>query len=87
VVEELHKLIEEGHPIRGYFHWTLTDNFEWTEGWRLRFGLIELNPATQERAVRPSGRLYGEIARSNGLAAELADAYRSHPPADLSRTA
>jgi beta-glucosidase len=87
VVEELHKLIREGHDIRGYFHWTLTDNFEWTEGWRLRFGLVELDPVTQERVMRPSGCLYGEIARGNGLATELADAYRSHPPVDVSRTA
>jgi len=79
VVEELHKLICEGHDIRGYFHWTLTDNFEWTEGWRLRFGLVELNPATQARTIRPSGRLYGEIARRNGLPLDLIDAYRSQP--------
>jgi beta-glucosidase len=76
VVRELHSLIREGHDIRGYFHWTLTDNFEWTEGWRLRFGLVELDPRTQDRAVRGSGRLYGEIARGNGLAMELAEAHR-----------
>ena len=79
VVAELHKLICEGHDIRGYFHWTLTDNFEWTEGWRLRFGLVQLNPATQDRTIRPSGRLYREIARRNGLPLDLLDAYRSQP--------
>jgi beta-glucosidase len=87
VVAELHKLVSEGYDIRGYFHWTLTDNFEWTEGWRLRFGLVELNPATQERLVRPSGRLFGQIARANALSEELVNAYRSHPPAELSQTA
>jgi beta-glucosidase len=67
-IRELHGLIREGHDIRGYFHWTLTDNFEWAEGWNLRFGLAELNPETQQRIMRPSGHLYGEIARRNGLA-------------------
>jgi beta-glucosidase/6-phospho-beta-glucosidase/beta-galactosidase len=85
VVKELHLLMSEGHDIRGYFHWTLTDNFEWTEGWRLRFGLIELDPATQKRTVRPSGRLYGDIVRANGLTPAQADAYQSHPQPDPTR--
>ena len=48
------------------FHWTLTDNFEWNEGWHLRFRLVELNIETQERQLRPSARLYAEIAKTNG---------------------
>jgi len=79
VVKELHSLIREGYDIRGYFHWTLTDNFEWTEGWKLRFGLIQLDPATQLRTPRPSSRLYAEIARNNALAPELVEAYRPAP--------
>jgi beta-glucosidase len=79
VIKELHNLIDEGHDIRGYFHWTLTDNFEWTEGWRLRFGLIKLDPVTQSRTVRPSGRLYGEIARENALREEVLESYQSVP--------
>ena len=71
---EIHSLIREGRDIRGYFHWTLTDNFEWTEGWRLRFGLVELDPVTQRRTLRDSGRLYGEIARSNALTPDLLQA-------------
>jgi beta-glucosidase len=74
-VKELHQLIAEGHDIRGYFHWTLTDNFEWTEGWHLRFGLVALDPATQERTMRNSGRLYGEIARRNALSTEMIAEY------------
>lgn len=77
VIVELHNLIREGYDIRGYFHWTLTDNFEWTEGWRLRFGLVELNPSTQLRVIRPSGHLYGEIARANAITSDMIDAYRS----------
>jgi len=81
VVKELHTLIAEGHDIRGYFHWTLTDNFEWTEGWRLRFGLVQLDPSTQARTIRRSGQLYGEIARANGLAPALAETYGTPPDA------
>jgi beta-glucosidase len=76
-VGEVHKLIEEGHDIRGYFHWTLVDNFEWSEGWKLRFGLVALDPVTQRRTVRPSGLLYREIVRRNGLTHELVEKYRS----------
>ena len=76
-LKELHALISEGHDIRGYFHWTLTDNFEWNEGWALRFGLISLDPSTQQRAVRNSGHLYGQIARRNGLSIEMVEKYRS----------
>jgi beta-glucosidase len=71
VIKQLHKLIVDGHDIRGYFHWTLTDNFEWIEGWGLRFGLIELNPATQERKLRPSAHLFRAMAQSNSIPAEL----------------
>ena len=70
-LKETHSLIREGHDIRGYFHWTLTDNFEWAEGWKLRFGLIELDLDTQKRTVRNSGRLYKEIVRLNGISVEM----------------
>ena len=70
-IQELHRLIEGGNDIRGYFHWTLTDNFEWTEGWKLRFGLVALEPSTQERKLRNSGRLYSAIARANGISTDV----------------
>lgn len=70
-VQELDRLIQEGRDVRGYFHWTLTDNFEWSEGWKLRFGLVALDPKTQQRTMRNSGRLYGAIARGNSLAPEV----------------
>jgi beta-glucosidase len=67
-LRELHGLIESGHDIRGYLHWTLTDNFEWNEGWKLRFGLVALDPETQARTLRSSARLFSEIVRGNRLA-------------------
>ena len=65
-VAEMHDLIGRGVDLRGYFHWTLTDNFEWNQGWHLRFGLVELDLETQERRLRPSALLYAEIAKANG---------------------
>lgn len=78
-VKELHDLIAEGRDIRGYFHWTLTDNFEWSEGWRLKFGLYALNPATQERSPRGSAELYKAITRANGVSRELLKRYGTLP--------
>jgi beta-glucosidase len=59
-----------GIDLRGYYHWSLVDNFEWADGWSLRFGLVALDPETQERTPRPSADLYGAIARANGQVAE-----------------
>lgn len=75
VVRELHSLIQDNLDVRGYFHWTLTDNFEWSEGWHLRFGLFELDPATQRRTMRPSANLYSAIARANGMPSEISRAF------------
>jgi len=64
-VEQMKGLLREGSDLRGYFHWSLTDNFEWNEGWHLRFGLFELDPATQQRKPRPSARVFSEIIRKS----------------------
>ncbi len=66
-LSELQRAIKDGCDVRGYFHWTLVDNFEWAEGWGLRFGLIELDPQTQERKVRPSASVYARIAQENAI--------------------
>lgn len=64
-LEQMQTMLREGVDLRGYFHWSLTDNFEWNEGWHLRFGLIELDPATQERKSRPSAQLYADIIKKS----------------------
>jgi len=64
----LHRAIQEGAPVKGYFHWTLVDNFEWSEGYSLQFGLIANDLATQTRTLKPSAMLYAQIARENALA-------------------
>jgi len=74
-LNELYTALTDGIDIRGYFHWTLTDNFEWNDGWRLRFGLVELDPATQRRTMRESGRLFATIAKQNRISGELVKRY------------
>ncbi len=58
---------EDGVDVRGYYHWTSMDNFEWAEGYSMKFGLLEVDRATLERRRRPSAELYARIARSNSL--------------------
>lgn len=72
---QIHRAIRAGVDLRGYFHWTLVDNFEWTEGWGLRFGLFALDRQTQVRTPRPSAHLYGEIARQNAIPRDLVEQY------------
>ncbi|KXS17974.1 glycoside hydrolase family 1 protein [Gonapodya prolifera JEL478] len=55
------KAISEGIDVRGYFHWTLMDNFEWAEGYDSRFGLFETNFETQERTMRDSCKYYMKV--------------------------
>jgi beta-glucosidase len=62
-------------PIKGYFHWSLVDNFEWERGWTQRFGLWGLDPLTQERTKRPSADLYAEICKENGLSSQMVNKY------------
>jgi beta-glucosidase len=59
--------IQDGVDVRGYFHWTNLDNFEWARGYQVQFGLIEVERKSLERTVKPSGRLYARIAKANGL--------------------
>lgn len=63
----LHKAIEEGVDVRGYFHWSLMDNFEWEKGFEPRFGLIEIDYKTLERKIRPSALFYAKICKENAL--------------------
>ncbi len=70
------RAMNQGARVRGYFHWTCFDNFEWTDGYAAKFGLLSCDLHTQERRLRPSGRLYAEICRTGVLPASVA------PPAE-----
>ena len=71
----VYRAIQEGIPVGGYFHWTLVDNFEWNNGWYVRFGLIELDPQTQIRTPRRSASMYGEICRANAITEDIVERY------------
>jgi beta-glucosidase len=68
---QVHQAIARGADVRGYYHWTFVDNFEWSEGWGLRFGLVALDPETQERTPRRSAELFCRIARHNAITPEM----------------
>lgn len=55
---------KDGHKINGYFIWSLTDNFEWAEGYHQRFGLVHINFDTQKRTIKNSGKWYRNFLAS-----------------------
>jgi len=61
---QVHQAMREGIPVWGYLYWSLLDNFEWVEGFKPRFGLVEVDYKTQRRAVRPSAKRYAEVCRT-----------------------
>lgn len=63
----VHHAIREGADVRGYFYWSLLDNFEWDKGYWLRFGLVAVDRATQARTIRGSARAYARTAEENAL--------------------
>lgn len=66
-LQEIYHAISSGVNIKGYFHWSLIDNFEWSDGFVPRFGLVEVDYATQKRTPRPSAYVYQEIIQRNGI--------------------
>lgn len=60
------KAMDEGADIRGYFQWTLTDNFEWNLGFRDRFGLVYVDFPTQRRYLKDSAYWYADVIKTNG---------------------
>ncbi|RPI78368.1 MAG: glycoside hydrolase family 1 protein [Chloroflexi bacterium] len=78
MVQHIHQVwraVNFNWPVKGFFWWTLVDNFEWERGWTQRFGLWELDPESQVRRKRPSADLYAEIVRENGLSYEMVEKY------------
>ncbi len=59
--------LKDGIDVRGYTYWSALDNFEWMLGYRPTFGIIAVDRSTQQRIVKPSARLLGEIARANAI--------------------
>jgi beta-glucosidase len=59
--------IEQGVDVRGYYAWSLMDNFEWARGYAKRFGIVRVDYDTQERIVKDSGRWFGRVIAANAL--------------------
>jgi beta-glucosidase len=65
----LGRCLADGLDVRGYTYWSLLDNFEWAEGYKPRFGLVDVNRDTFERTPKPSAAWLGALARENRLPA------------------
>ena len=65
-LRQLSRAVEDGVPVKGYFQWSLTDNFEWHSGYDERFGLVYVDYETQKRTIKDSGFWYRDMIKSNG---------------------
>lgn len=61
-----HDAMKKGVDLRGYFAWSLLDNYEWSHGYSKRFGLVHVDYATQQRTIKSSGRYYADVIRTRG---------------------
>ena len=66
-IAQVGRAIEEGADVRGYYHWSSMDNFEWGMGYSQRFGLIYVDFETQKRYVKDSGLWYRDVIKNNGF--------------------
>jgi beta-glucosidase len=64
---QVHRAIQDGIPVKGYFHWSFMDNFEWALGYAQRFGLVFVDYPTQKRIVKDSGDWFSDVIRTNGF--------------------
>jgi beta-glucosidase len=66
-LQAAHKALTEGVNIKGYYLWSLMDNFEWLHGYDMKFGIVKTNFETQERILKKSAYWYGNIIKENGF--------------------
>lgn len=76
---ETRRAIQDGADVRGYFAWSLMDNYEWNHGMKMRFGLYAVDPVTKDRTIREAGRVYGQMAKARDVPAALEQAYAPAP--------
>ena len=63
----VHRAVREGYKVKGYFMWSLLDNYEWAEGYAKRFGICHVDFQTQRRTPKLSAKWYAEVIRANGV--------------------
>ncbi|HYI55501.1 MAG TPA: family 1 glycosylhydrolase, partial [Microlunatus sp.] len=66
-LDAIHRAVAEGVPVKGYFYWSLMDNFEWAWGYAKRFGIVSVDYGTQRRTVKTSGWEYANIIATRSL--------------------
>ena len=66
-VTQMHRAASEGYPIKGYFLWSLLDNFEWADGYSKRFGICYVDFKTQKRTLKQSAEWYREVIKRNAV--------------------
>jgi beta-glucosidase len=64
---QVERSIQAGVPVKGYFHWSLMDNFEWAHGYTPRFGLIYVDYASLKRTIKDSGRWFANVIQADGF--------------------
>ncbi len=74
-LQYLHRAIKDGYDVRGYFHWSFMDNFEWDKGFSPRFGLVGIDYNTFQRQPKRSAYIYGEISKTKEIKEEILDRY------------
>jgi beta-glucosidase len=67
---QIHLAMQSGVPVKGYFHWSFMDNFEWALGYTPRFGLVHIDYSTLQRTVKESGRWFQRVIQANGFPRE-----------------
>jgi beta-glucosidase len=72
----VHRCLGDGVDVRGYFYWSLLDNFEWTLGYEPKFGLVGVDRTTFERSPKPSAAWLGALARANAVEVPAHEASR-----------
>ena len=75
ILEQVDRAKRAGADVRGYYHWSLTDNFEWAEGFEPRFGLYKVDYATMDRTATQGANVLGEIAGARKLTAAQREQY------------
>lgn len=66
-LQQIHDAIQAGIDVRGYFLWSLIDNFEWAHGFSKRFGIVYVDFTTQKRIIKDSGYWYARVIAQNGI--------------------
>lgn len=64
---QVHRAMDKGVPVKGYFHWSLMDNFEWAHGFSQRFGLVYVDFKNQKRSLKDSASWYARVIQDGGF--------------------